>query len=338
MTLQPAIRIHNLVKEYPGSDKKLFRAVNDLNLDVHKGEILAFLGPNGAGKTTTIKMVVGLVRPDKGSVLVHGLDVERHRAELLRKVGAVLEGNRNIYWDLTVFENLRYWGTLKEVPPTILKRRCVELMEFFDLVGKRDTIGKQLSRGMQQKLAIACSLIHDPEILLLDEPTLGLDVPAARMVKDRVVQLAREQGRTVVLTTHQLDVAEELCDRVAIVSKGRLVTLSPKQELINMFSRIEYEFKVRGGLPQAELTRFGDLTGVQVNGLTTFRILLRDENSLFGVMDALSQASVQVEAVNKKEANLEEIFVHMTEGGAANGTEAEALVTTPQRREAQASA
>ncbi|MFZ5815741.1 MAG: ABC transporter ATP-binding protein [Bacillota bacterium] len=320
-----AIQIEELVKLYQGSDKKLFRAVDGLNLSVTKGEILAFLGPNGAGKTTTIKMILGLVRPDAGRISVLGLDVERQQAEVLRRVGAVLEGNRNIYWDLTVLENLRYWGTLKEVPSPVLQRRIPELLAFFDLEEKRNTIGKQLSRGMQQKLAIACALIHDPEIILLDEPTLGLDVQAARMVKERVLQLSREQGRTVVLTTHQLDVAQELCQRVAIITRGQLRALDQKENLIQMFTQQEYEFKISGPLPEAALARYGAVIPGEKNGGTTFRMLLQESEALFGVMDALRSAGVQVLAVNKKEADLEEIFLHITEGkGSIPGAESAA--------------
>lgn len=312
VTADAAIQIRNLVKEYPGGDGKPFRAVNGLSLEVKKGEILAFLGPNGAGKTTTIKMVLGLIRPNEGAVLVDGMDVERRRPEVLRRVGAVLEGNRNVYWDLTVSENLRYWGTLKEVSSADIKRRGDELLAFFDLEEKRHTLTKQLSRGMQQKLAIACSLIHDPEILLLDEPTLGLDIPAARMVRERVMQLSREQARTIVLTTHQLDVAEALCHRVAIMSKGSLITLDAKENLLGMFSRREYEFKVEGPFPEADLLHHGTIVERES---TSFRILLHGDDSLFDVMEALKRAGTRVLSVNKKDANLEEIFVQMTEGG-----------------------
>lgn len=311
--MEAAISISNLVKEYPGSDKKRFRAVDGLSLDVRAGEILAFLGPNGAGKTTTIKAVLGLVLPDQGSVRVDGLVVQNHRSEVLRRVGAVLEGNRNIYWDLTVHENLRYWGTLKEVPPAILNPRIEELIDFFELDQKRKTIGKQLSRGMQQKLAIACSLIHDPQILLLDEPTLGLDVAAARMVKERVLQLSREQGRTVVLTTHELDVAQELCQRVAIINHGKLMALEQKENLLGMFSQHEYEFKVLGDLPEAELVKWGHVSLREQNGSTTFRILLHDGDSVYAVMDCLRSHGLRVEAIHKIDADLEDVFLSITE-------------------------
>lgn len=314
--MQPAIQIEHLVKVYRGSDGKPFPAVNGLSLTVRRGEILAFLGPNGAGKTTTIKAILGLVRPEAGRIAVAGLDAQRHRPEVLRRVGAVLEGNRNIYWDLTVLENLRYWGTLKQVPPAVLRTRIPELLGFFDLEARRDTTGKQLSRGMQQKLAIACALIHDPQILLLDEPTLGLDVVAARMVKERVLEMARRQGRTIVLTTHQLDVAQELCDRVAIISGGQLRALDAKENLLALFSRQEYEFRVDGAVPAAALQPYGQVHRGGAGSPGEFRITLRDAGNLYGVMDALRQAGLRVLAVSRKEADLEMVFLELTAAGA----------------------
>ncbi|MFO7173451.1 MAG: ABC transporter ATP-binding protein [Bacillota bacterium] len=336
----PAIEIEGLVKEYRGEDGRLFRAVDGLNLTVYRGEILGFLGPNGAGKTTTIKMILGLVWPDQGRITVEGLDALRQRAEVLRRVGAVLEGNRNIYWDLTVYENLRYWGTLKQVPPGVLRTRAEELIEFFDLGEKRNTVVKQLSRGMQQKVAIACALIHDPSVILLDEPTLGLDVAAARMVKERVLELARVQGRTVVLTTHQLDVAQELCDRVAIISRGRLQALDATENLIALFSRQEYELRVEGPVSFGELSRYGrvqvlaeenggvESAGTPIGpaaqghpgaGVTRFRILLPEADALYGVMETLRRAGVRILSIAKQEPSLEEIFLQVVGGRTGPG-------------------
>ncbi|MCG0239861.1 MAG: ABC transporter ATP-binding protein [Firmicutes bacterium] len=307
---------------------------------MYRGEILGFLGPNGAGKTTTIKMILGLVWPDRGRITVEGIDAGRQRAEVLRRVGAVLEGNRNVYWDLTVYENLRYWGTLKQVPPAVLRTRAEELIEFFDLGEKRNTLVKQLSRGMQQKVAIACALIHDPSVILLDEPTLGLDVAAARMVKERVLELARVQGRTVILTTHQLDVAQELCDRVAIMSRGRLQALDATENLIALFSRQEYDFRVEGPVPLAELSRYGRVqalaeengagaaTGPAAQtaagsppeaGVVRFRILLPDADALYEVMETLRRAGVRILAMAKREPGLEEIFLQVVGGQAGPG-------------------
>jgi ABC-2 type transport system ATP-binding protein len=314
--MQEAIAISGLVKEFRMPNRTTLRAVDGLDLTVRKGEILGFLGPNGAGKTTTIKMVCGLVRPDQGSITVLGLDAGRQRAEVLTRVGAVLEGNRNIYWDLTVYENLRYFGILKQVPPGALAGRIDELIAFFDLGEKRNVVTKQLSRGMQQKLAIACALIHNPEVLLLDEPTLGLDVAAARMVKERVLQMAREQGRTVVLTTHQLDVAQDLCERVAIIQRGKLRALDYTENLLALFSRQEYEFRVEGRLPvhlEQEVRRHGQVVVEHQNGATQFRIRIDSPDRLYEVMESLKRSGALIQSVQKKEANLEEVFLQITE-------------------------
>ncbi|MGE5675670.1 MAG: AAA family ATPase, partial [Mycobacterium leprae] len=206
-----------------------------------------------------------------------------------------------------------------------LRSRIDELLTFFDLTEKRNVIGKQLSRGMQQKLAIACSLLHDPEILLLDEPTLGLDVAAARMVKERVQQLSRERGLTVVLTTHQMDVAQELCQRIGIITRGQLRVLDETANLLSMFTRQEYEFKAAGAVPEAELSRYGAFTPVEANGSTTFRLLLPDSQALYGVMNCLQRAGTQILHVNKLEANLEEVFLQVTQGDQPPALPAEPL-------------
>ncbi|MEL6382855.1 MAG: ABC transporter ATP-binding protein [Cyanobacteria bacterium J06626_18] len=236
---------HNLAKSY-GRGKRRFEAVKGVSLTLHQGEVLAFLGPNGAGKTTTIKMIAGLVRPDKGQVSILGEDPHR-KAKSLRQIGAVLEGNRNLYWRLTPEENLEYFGVLRRVPRRVARRRGIELLDRFGLQEKRRTPVQKLSRGMQQKVAIAVSLIHNPQLLLLDEPTLGLDVEASETVKQLVRQIARE-GCAILLTTHQLDVAEELSDRVAIIRQGRIIAEQPTQALLQEFSGSTYHIEVEGAL------------------------------------------------------------------------------------------
>jgi len=172
LTLNPIVmETRNLCKSY-GRGKQRFEAVQQVSLTLHQGEVLAFLGPNGDGKTTTIKMIAGLVRPDGGQVTVAGADPHRQPGAL-RNIGAVLEGNRNLYWRLTPEENLEYFGVLRQVPRKVAHRRGLELLARFGLQEKRNVPVQKLSRGMQQKVAIAVALIHHPQLLLLDEPTLG---------------------------------------------------------------------------------------------------------------------------------------------------------------------
>lgn len=245
----PALDSRDLRKSY-GRGKRRFEAVRGVSLKILPGQVLAFLGPNGAGKTTTIKMIAGLIRPDAGWVSIAGRDPHR-QPQALRGVGAVLEGNRNLYWRLTALENLEYFGVLRQMSRQAAKLRGQQLLEEFGLLEKRRVPVQKLSRGMQQKIAIAVALIHQPQLLLLDEPTLGLDVEAGETVKGLVRQVAAS-GCAVLLTTHQLNVAEELSDRVAVIRQGQIVAEQPTQALIQQFSRgAAYCIEFEGSMDEA---------------------------------------------------------------------------------------
>ena len=218
--LMNAIELDSLSKTFRRRGSQPVRAVVDLSLSIPRGQIFGFLGPNGAGKTTTIKMMCGVIIPDAGSVKLLGHDVQRDRSAAMRQFGAVLEGARTVYWRLSAIENLMYFGRLKGVRDRYLKPRAERLLKELDLWDRRNDDVREFSRGMQQKVAISAALMSDPPIVLLDEPTLGLDVESARTVREWVSRLAREENKTVLLTTHQLTMAQELCDRVAIINEG----------------------------------------------------------------------------------------------------------------------
>ncbi len=247
----------DLRKSY-GRKRIRFEAVRGVSLRIAAGEVLAFLGPNGAGKTTTIKMIAGLVRPDAGWVKIAGLDPHKN-PQALRRMGAVLEGNRNLYWRLTALENLEYFGTLRQMNRKVARAKGERLLEKFGLADKRKVPVQKLSRGMQQKIAIAVALIHEPQLLLLDEPTLGLDVEAGETVKALVRQVAAE-GCAILLTTHQLNVAEALSDRVAIIRAGQIIAEQPTQDLIRQFSRGgAYRIEVEGVMDDERLSAIESL-------------------------------------------------------------------------------
>ncbi|MBI2434800.1 MAG: ABC transporter ATP-binding protein, partial [Candidatus Hydrogenedentes bacterium] len=187
--------------------KKLVDAAKTINFGIRRGEIFGLLGPNGAGKTTCVKMISGLVKPDGGRVIVDGLEVERHRKRILRKVGVVLEGTRTSIWPLTPLENLSYYGNLKNVRGPLLRQRSNELLDFIGLREKKNVQVRYLSRGQKQKLAICIALIANPQVLLLDEPTTGLDVQSGRVIKDKLIEMTRQQGKSVLVTTHDMHVA-----------------------------------------------------------------------------------------------------------------------------------
>jgi ABC-2 type transport system ATP-binding protein len=218
------IRLEGLAKRY-GS----FTAVHPLDLEVGEGELFGFLGPNGAGKTTTIRMITGVLRPTGGRVLVNGHDVAREPDRAKRLLGYIPD-RPFLYEKLTGAEFLRFVSGLWGQEGPAAERRADELLSLFELTDWKDTLVESYSHGMRQKLLISSALVHGPRVIVVDEPMVGLDPKAARMIKD-LLRAFVEQGGTVFLSTHTLEVAEALCDRIAIIQDGRIRALGSMQEL-----------------------------------------------------------------------------------------------------------
>ena len=309
-----AIEIESLSKTYYKRNKPTTKAVDNLSLSVPAGQVFGFLGANGAGKTSTIKMICGLVIPTKGRICVNGFDVAREHSMAMRQIGAVLEGTRNVYWRLTAWQNLMYFGHLKGCKGKELKNRAEQLLHELDLWERRNESIRTFSRGMQQKVAIACALISDPSIILLDEPTLGLDIQASRTVKEWIAKLSREQGKTVVLTTHQLDMAQALCDRVAIIRKGQLLTDQPLTELLHLFRQEYYQIKVKGHMDSHESSWFDGLNICAENGHTIISGAIANQDVLHGHLTKVRDLSLPLLSVSRIEPNLEDVFTQMVDG------------------------
>jgi ABC-2 type transport system ATP-binding protein len=312
--MSSAIDIEALTKTYHKRKSPPVQAVVDLSLAVPAGQVFGFLGANGAGKTTTIKMICGLIAPTHGHVRLNGHDVARARGAAMRQIGAVLEGTRNIYWRLSAWENLMYFGRLKGQWGAALEARAGQLLRELDLWERRRDPVREFSRGMQQKVAIACALVADPPIVLLDEPTLGLDVQAARTVKTWVERLAHEQNKTVVLTTHQLDMAQEVCDRVAIMSKGRLIADQPVSELLGLFRQEFYQIRLKGHLNGHRPDWLTPLSVAAENGDTLLSGTIADQDALHQVLGQVRELGLPLLSVTRAEPNLEEVFVRLSEG------------------------
>lgn len=310
-----AIEIESLSKLYRQRNKAVIHAVEDLNLTVPAGQVFGFLGANGAGKTTTIKMICGVIIPNSGRVRVNGYDVTRNRGMAMRQVGAVLEGTRNVYWRLTAWQNLMYFGQLKGCWGRPLKARAEQLLRELDLWDRRNDTVRTFSRGMQQKVAIASALIADPPIILLDEPTLGLDFQASHTVKEWVVRLAHERGKTVILTTHQLDMAQELCDRVAIMRKGRLLANQPLTELLDLFCREHYQIRIKGAVESYHTACFNGLTVDTENGDTILTGAIADQATLHQHLARVHDLQLPLLSVTRIEPNLEEVFMQLLDEG-----------------------
>ena len=218
------IKTAGLVKRF--GDKV---AVNDVNLDVQGGEIFGFLGPNGAGKTTTIKMICGLLRPTSGTASVGGFDIQQQPIAAKTMLGYVPD-EPMLYDKLSAREFLSFVADLYNVPAQQAERRAEELLKLFDLSSDADNLIEGFSHGMRQKTAIASALMHDPRVLVLDEPTVGLDPKSARLIKDILRQLA-ERGAAVFLSTHILEIAERMCDRIGIIDHGNLIAVGTVEQL-----------------------------------------------------------------------------------------------------------
>ncbi|GIF75261.1 daunorubicin resistance protein DrrA family ABC transporter ATP-binding protein [Asanoa siamensis] len=227
---QPVIQVDELARTFR-SRKGLFRrtgkeveAVKGVSFAVERGELFGLLGPNGAGKTTTIKMLITLLMPTGGQARVLGHDVVDDARDVRRKVGYVFGGDRGLYERLSGLDNLRYFAELYGVPPRESKQRIAELLELVGLDGREKERVEGYSRGMRQRLHIARGLLHRPEVLFLDEPSIGIDPVGARELRATVKNLV-DTGTTVLLTTHYMFEADELCDRIAVIAQGRIVAL-----------------------------------------------------------------------------------------------------------------
>ena len=251
MTEPTLIEIRNLVKRY--GDKI---AVNNVSLEVNGGEMFGFLGPNGAGKTTTIKVIVGLLQPSSGTVKVAGYDVQTQ--PLLAKASSgYVPDTPNLYAKLTGRELLRFVGDLYDLDRKQVVQRTDELLHMFDLTAAADDTVDSYSHGMQQKASLASALMHDPKVLVLDEPTVGLDPKSARLIKDILRQMA-ERGAAVFLSTHILEIAERMCDRIGIINKGELVAVGTMNELRSLAKAGEVSLEdiflgLTGGAEEAEI-------------------------------------------------------------------------------------
>ncbi len=311
----PAFELTGLSKVYQRGKGTVVRAVDDLSLSVPVGQVIGLLGPNGAGKTTTIKMMCGLVTPTSGRVQLHGYDVAKERPMAVRQVGAVLEGARNVYWSLSAWQNLLYFGRLKGLPRGLIAPRAESLLHSLDLWERRHQAVGGFSRGMQQKVAIAAALIADPPILLLDEPTIGLDVQTARTVKDWIARLAHEQGKTIVLTTHQLALAQELGDRIAILNQGRLLTDLPVRALLDRFRQDLYEIRLGSPLDASASSWLDGFSVTSADGESSIRGPISDQDRLYDLLTQIRAQHLPLLAVEPVEPNLEDVFVQILKEG-----------------------
>ncbi|UIP00446.1 ABC transporter ATP-binding protein [Halobaculum sp. CBA1158] len=338
----PALVAEGVSKRF-GSGGDAVLAVDDVSLTVERGSVVGLLGPNGAGKTTLIKSILGTVIPDEGTIRVLGRDVRDGRRATYADVDAMLEGARNDYWRLTVRENLRYFATIGGVAPDSVADRHDRLLERLDLADRADTPVRELSRGMKQKVSLASVLAGGAELVFLDEPTLGLDVEGSRTLRREIRRLADEEGLTVVVSSHDMQVIEDTCDRVVVMRDGSVVADDAVESLI-------------GGVDDRRVrVESADLTPATIDRLREAVDLLAADpvvdpvsdptagpgrvevaaggDAVYELFEALRAAGVAIDRVDTLEPDLEDVFVRLTGGDAAEVADGDAVDVTDRDRD-----
>jgi ABC-2 type transport system ATP-binding protein len=311
--------VRELSKTYRSRTQGEVRALSDVSLRVGPGEIVGLLGANGAGKTTTIKAVCGLVRPTSGSIEIDGIDVVHRRRAAARKLAAVLEGNRTIYWRLTVRENLEYFAALRGLRAKAVRAQIDELITRFRLDDKTDVPAMKLSRGMQQKLALACTVLPGTPLLLLDEPTLGLDLEISYELRGYLRGLAHE-GRGILLSSHDMQVVRDVCDRVVIIHSGRVVADDAIPNLVALFKARAVRVCLEAPLTDeavAELSSSFAAVRVIEGDEPCLEVSLRDSAEFYRLIDELRAAGAAVATCESVQPDLEEVFLSFVSRGAS---------------------
>ena len=322
------VHVAGLHKTFParGRGSPAVTAVEDVSFTVRRGALIGLLGPNGAGKTTTIKALCGLVRPDRGELRVAGVDVRRNRRQALRHLAAVLEGNRNLYWRLTVRENLEYFAGNRGVPRAQVRGRIDTLLERFALATRRNALVSDLSRGMQQKLALAVAALADTEVVLLDEPTLGLDVETGYEVRALLREM-RDEGRTVIVSTHDMPVVQDLCERTVVIAHGRVLVDDRVDHLLRLFASRGYEVQLGAPLHDAQVAelRRRFLSVVVFDDGMRVQVDLAKGDDLYALIDVLRDGGSPIESIDRRTIDFETVFRRLVRGE-ANGVNGPAVV------------
>ena len=302
------LEVKNLVKRY-----KDFLAVDNLNIEIEEGEILGFLGPNGAGKTTTISAITGMSKLDSGEIKIFGLDMKTHEKEIKKQIGVVPQ-DIAVYEDLTAYENLDYFGRLYGLKGVELKDRIHEALEFVDLVDKEKDYPKSFSGGMKRRLNIACAIVHRPKLIIMDEPTVGIDPQSRNYILNSIRKL-NEMGSTIIYTSHYMEEVEELCTRILIIDHGRIIAKGTKDELKSLAAvneKIDLELSGVNYTIIEKIKKMDDVIDCILNG-NKLNIIAKKNSKILGrILEIILQNNVEILSLNVEKPTLESVFLTLT--------------------------
>lgn len=314
------IETHDLAKTYKTADGEELQAVKGIDLEIRKGEIFSLLGPNGAGKTTTISMISGLVEPTRGDAKIGGFSITKQPLEAKRLMGVVPQ-EIALYRTLTGRQNLEFFGKMYGLRGGLLGERVDEVLEFVGLTDRQKDKVENYSGGMKRRLNVGVGLLHKPELVYMDEPTVGIDPQSRRRILDTVMELRDERGMTVLYTTHLMEEAQELSDRVGIMDHGEIIALGTQDELIQRVGEVDtLILKIGGseideGLPDQLQRDVPGVTQVLVEQGDEGQITIsakRGRKALPDVIQLTEAAGVEVQSVAVQEPDLEAVFLHLT--------------------------
>ena len=309
-------------------ERKVVEALKGVSFRIYRGEVFGLLGPNGAGKTTTVKILSTLLLPDSGVATVLGYDVVKEAVEVRRRIGVSLTVEKGFFWKLTGRENLMYFGMLYGLDGPELKQRVQRVLELVGLeeLGSSDKLYEEYSLGMKARLSIARALLTDPELLILDEPTLGLDPPSARLLRELLIRVAHQEGKTVLITTHNMFEAEIVCDRLAIINEGTIVAMDTVDGLKKLVSE-DITLEMLVVLPaRVSLKQLREEISEVVSGTveidpteegTRIRVVMKPsekEQATQEMLRKLHSMGCSVRRIEVKEPTLEDVFIELTGG------------------------
>lgn len=288
------------------------RAVDAISFDVQRGEILGLLGPNGAGKTTTIRMLTGILNPDKGTAIIGGYNIQKNPLEAKQLMGIVPE-MANAYIDLSPLQNLLLMGELYGIPKNVRKEKSFELLTLFGLQKRQHDKVKTLSKGLHQRVIVAMALMNDSQVLLLDEPTAGLDVESTRLIRS-IIKKSKDSGVAVLLTTHNIQEADQLCDRIAIMNYGKIIAVERPERLKRTIkSSTSVEIAFSSPVEKNQL-QFKDVNKIETRGDRLRLYTDKPENVIPLLVEYSNATQNKVLSLNTLGPDLEDVFVRLTGG------------------------
>ena len=303
--MMKAIEVMNISKKY-----NEVQAIKDISFSVEKGSICAILGPNGSGKTTTIKSICNLIMPDQGEIKIMG----KSNRKASKHIAALFEGTRNLYWRLTPKENLKYFAGIRGLGGKKIDEEIDMLLDKFNLSDKKNVTVNELSRGMKQKVAIAMTMICNTDIILLDEPTLGLDVQSFIEIKEILLDLAKNMKKTILLSTHDMSLVQDVCEKVIIINKGHIIAKDSMGNLMDMFKSKTYEVRVQDTqavvlMENYSQSKFEFFASKDVNIL---EVDIHNPEDIYEITELFMSKDILIEEIKLKEVNFERVYLDLT--------------------------